>query len=282
MHHVSAEHGFSFSIQPLLKYCCGCSSDCSGNDESIDIEVTVLGENDNQKMTELVITIDEVVYEFVITATLLWMWEEVTDSVTRTAKFFVIDFTTPSSSSHSYSIFKYQVQHPNHEITLETTLPQLDGDSYNTSFTTARFKPTGDTGVISYELVEFDQSMKLSHSYEGLSRALKSLARMYSNDGIDNLASNYRSFGLELGYLSHVVKHEMAEFDKTVTSSRTMIIDDWLSCWTCLLAWDFLCSMTCTAACIAFPPFCFFESTCLIAGCPAAVTAYCYYVNWCP
>jgi rhodanese-related sulfurtransferase len=281
-HHVSVERGFSINIEPLLKYYCGCNSGCLGSDESVEVESTVIEEDSVHKVTNLLVMVNENEYEFVITATMQWFLEEISDSVSRTIKFVTIDIVAEDMSSFSYCVLDYNVQHQNYELALETTFSYLGDNAYNTSFTTARFKPIGDTDIVSFEFVEFSSSMKVSHLYNELSKVIKALARTYESDDIETLADNYWAFGLELSHLSHLVKHEMKEFDKTIISSKAALIDDWLSCWTCLLAWDFLCSVSCSAACVLYPPFCFFEFACLSAGCPAAVYALCTSTGWCP
>jgi rhodanese-related sulfurtransferase len=287
-HHVSVGPGYSMDIEPMLIIQSVCSSceynqNCSSGNDSIQIESTILEDNDNHKVTDLLIVVANESYEYVIVSTRLWSLEEVSDYATRTTSFFTTEITGSDSSTYQYNTLKYSVQHVDYNFTLETILTPLNLDSYNHSFTIARFKSVAETETNSVEFVESSSGTRLSKMYKGLSKAIKNLGKVYDDYGLEQLATNYYALENELNHVSILVRAQLGEFDKTILASRAFLVDDWFSCWVlCLIPWDFLCSMACGAACALFTPFCTYLIVCLSAGCPAAVTIMCEDWGYCP
>jgi rhodanese-related sulfurtransferase len=284
-HHITIDSGYSMDIVPLIavQSSCDTCTDCSHDDTSVEIDSIVLEEDEDHRIIETTITFEEETSVFLITITRLWSMETITDGVTRSIDLYTTDTIGPDSSTHQYNTLKFTAQHEEYSLSLETILSLSGEDYYNSAVSSIRFKPSQDVGDVSVEVIEFTSEIKLSEMFKGISKAAKKLGEMYDDDGLESLSMNYDRIESELLYLSKTVKTQLTVYDLDIQYSYVVLIDDWWTCWPgCIIPWGILCTMTCAAACVFFPPFCFFEYACLSAGCPAAVILYCEWIGACP
>jgi len=286
-HYVTTRNGVLRQIEPMLLHQSGCSF-CDGNQtcpsgsETGEIEFTILEQDEDHKITLLTYEFNNSVFDYVIAVTYLWNYTEVTDRANRTASFISTEITGQDSSSQFYSL-RYVVQHADYNLVLDTILSPLDSDTYNISLTVVRYVPVGEAEAVSLEFIEFETSSTLSKLYENLGLVAKNIGDVYDTSDDENLkwlARNYYRMDDEITDLSKFVRIQLRDYNWRILRSNAVLIDDWYSCWTCMILLEGLCIVGCSALAAKIPVLAIYWSECVSLGCVAFSNWACWVLVW--
>ena len=257
-------------IEPMPKFTSECPS-CEGQSQLINL--TVLEHEADYMVILLVYELEGTTLEVTLTTTRLWSYAEFTNEYNRTATFTETEIAVENESVQFYSL-SYMAQREEYVLTVYTRLEPLNPETFATSFTEMNCAPTGESGVVSMEFVEFNSSVTLSQQYAVLGKVAKEIGKVYEDSGnetLAKLAQSYYTMKEEGKYLSKLVEKQLQEYDLEILESAALLIDHpqtcfWVLWWLVCIDWcDVLCSAlvgvpcgaACDAACcIAAPPLC--------------------------
>jgi len=215
-------------IEPLLLYesGCGCSA-TNTNVSASEANITVLEKTENRTVTLTTFEINGTLYEVTSASTLLWSDTDSTYESNKTIRLNSNQITVEGKSVQSYGL-SYVVRNEEYNLTVYTTLEPVDSETYNNSFTTMYFVPSGETGVKSFEFVGFNCSVTLSQQYDVLSKVAKKMEKVYLKDEDNNLttlASSYRDMSKEISHLSKFVRERLTQYDHLIIHSSALLQD---------------------------------------------------------
>lgn len=282
-HYVTTRNGKLRQIEPMLLHQSGCSF-CDGNQtypsgsETVEIEFTILEQDEDHRITLLTYEFNNSVFEYVYASTYLWNYNEVTDRANRTASFISTEITGQDSSSQFYS-FRYVVQHADYNLVLDTILSPLDSDTYNSSLTVVRYVPVGEAEAVSLESIEFETSSTLSKLYENLGQVAKNIGNVYDTSDDENLkwlARNYYRMDDEITDMSKLVRVQLRDYNWRILRSNAVLIDDFWSCLACTALMETVCMVGCSILGFYIPPLLPYVGYCIFIGC----TAFTHWICW--
>ncbi|MEO3993276.1 MAG: rhodanese-like domain-containing protein [Desulfurococcaceae archaeon TW002] len=229
--HISA------NIEPILLYqtsgsSCVCQS-CSQDQElpstntPLNIAVTTLEQDEVRTVTLVTYEANDTTYEVLVTQTLLWNYNEASTKTNRTAKFISTEIAAEDISLQFYSL-SYIVHHEEYNLTIHTTLTQLNSITFNSSFTIIDYVPAHKSELISLEFAEFNSSVTLSQLYFALGKVAKELGKAYGKSEDKTLrqfAQNYYIIGDETKHLSKIVKEKLEVYDKKIIQCSVLLAD---------------------------------------------------------
>lgn len=284
------EEELLIQIEPLIKSSYVCCNEYQPNSDDSEIPsstLTVLEEGENY--TEILFTLEfeDTIIEGTIAKTLLFYYKEFSDTSNRTVDFVFTEITIEESFIAFYTM-NYLVQDVDYNLSLWTLLTPLNSESYNVSSTMMSYEPADKSEVLSMEYVEFNFSTNLSEMYCILGKVANKIGKVYEKseeDTLKQLANAYYTMEEETKSLSKLVRKQFSEYDKTINTCKTILRDDFWSCFWCTLVCEAIILVGLGGACILYPPFCFvafllIDLNAWSAGYPCSTL--CEMINWCP
>lgn len=223
----------NFQIEPLLLYysgsSCGCENDeCSSQSESIgSISYEVIEQGEDQKKVLLTYELKGIIYEYIITTTIIWSYNKITSKFNKSAYFILKEITSDDFYLQFYQL-DYFIYHEDYKLTIHTQLDPLNSDTYNSASTAIIYVPTSSKTVNSLEVITINIPLKLSQHYWFLARITKKLAKLYKKSEDPNLKTLYYSYiNIKKGILSlsKLVKNQLFEFDNQILESYGFLED---------------------------------------------------------
>lgn len=238
-------HGPLIEIEPLLQQI-GCTS-CSNQSQScpnevgelIDIQSTIIAEEENYTVILVSFEHNGELFEITITKNLLWSYNQNSPSAYKTANFTMIELDNGNESIQFFEL-KYLVESEDYNLTISTSLTQLDSDTYNRSSTIINYVPAGKAEIISFESVGFNSSVTLSQLYDTLADVARKIGQGYLRDGARNndadllhLGSNYYEMARETSSFSRLVERQLRQYDYEICNNTAILMDECsFDCWT--------------------------------------------------
>jgi len=297
-HFVSVGPGSSMEIAPLLFQQTDCDS-CGQNTTCTPPEFqTVILEQDEHHIVQLTtFEFNGTTFEVTTTTTIIWQFSETSRIMNKTAAFVSTQITSSDFNMLLYGL-KYQINHTDYFLSVETGLTPLDSDSYNKSSTMVFFKPVEDSDIVSLEFINLAKPAKLSQIYEDIALVVKKVGKEYEESSDDIHRTLARRYGIirdDVDSLSKLVKTSLTEYDKTVLESIAIVFDactlecfayhlnrcyGWLSEFTIACLWG--CALGCMWSLILFPiciwpcvEFCGWFDIGVLIGCILATVIIC-------
>jgi hypothetical protein len=152
---------------------------------------------------------------------------EFPDECNRTAAFTKTEIAVENESVQFYSL-SYMVQREEYVLTVYTRLEPLNLETFATSFIEMNCAPTGESGVVSMEFVEFNSSVTLPQQYAVLGKVAKEIGKVYEKSGNETLAQlteGYYTMEEEAKYLSKLVEKQLKEHNLQILQSSAILMD---------------------------------------------------------
>lgn len=235
-HHITVDEitdkKFELLIEPQLLYYTGCSScnenqECPIESESISVTSEVLEQGEDHITILNKYEINDIVYEFIHTRTILWSYDKFTNNCNKSAYFISTEITSENFYLQYYQL-EYLIYHKNYNLMIYTYLDPLNSETYNSSFTSIIYTPVNGKAITSMEFVHFNMSVILSQQYDILADVTKEMAKIYKESkdlDLMELHYGYTNMGEGIRSLSELVKERLGEYDYQIVESYAVLTD---------------------------------------------------------
>ncbi len=235
-HHITVDKiidkKFELLIEPQLLYYTGCFScnenqECPIESESISITSETLEQREDQIVILKKYEFNGIVYEFILTHTILWSYDKFTSNYSKSAYFISTEITSENFYFHYYQL-EYVIYHKNYILTIDTYFEPLNSEIYNSSFTSIKYIPLNGKTITSMEFVYFNMSVILSQQYDILAKVTEEMAKIYKkSEDLDlmELYYGYTNMGEGIKSLSELVKEQLGEYNFQILESYASLMD---------------------------------------------------------
>jgi hypothetical protein len=166
-----------------------------------------------------------------------------------------------------YYVLGSTIKHADFNLSISTLLIPLSEEAYNYSITPIDYVPSKEGGRLSLELVGVNSSVTLSRLYSVLGVVVQELSNVYQESGEFTLFEGYRVVEKALAELTEIVESKLAEYDKTILTSFTVITDSGNTIYSILVCLptivSCLATLTSISSVMAACPLCVQVVTCL-------------------
>jgi hypothetical protein len=216
-------------------YTCSCQSQMyslnSSNSEHAEPNITILYQNKTYTLMQIEYSEGGAKGAVLLEENTIWSYSELLGGIERKSIFTYIG--APGDEKERLYKLVYSVLHPEYNLTLITTLTQLDEETYNTSTTQIIFTRGEKSNATSLELAIIGDNVTLSQLYIIISLIAGELKQIYQNASSE-LSKAYSIIESELAKISTLVKQHLGKYDRPILYSMVVLVDGkppGLICW---------------------------------------------------
>ena len=219
-------------IEPWLLYESSCTS-CQNQtcaSSSVDLTnrtFTALEQSENHTAWLMQVTVNNTIFDFVITKTLLLSNIDLSDGYNRTMSFSLVETTSENVTAQLYEL-KYEVKSNASDITIQTILIPGSEQSYNSSLIRISYTSAQNPYAKTKEVINFTTSaINLSQEYQILSKVTKKLAKTYEqseDNSLRELADDYYTLADEVKHLSRLVNRQIPQYNLLISNKSIAVM----------------------------------------------------------